>query len=533
VLSFLKGMFSGRRWVAAVIAAAATGAILFFVYRREAAAEYTTRAVERGAIRSVVNATGTVQAFLTVQVGSQVSGQIEALHADYNSVVKRGQLLAKIDPRQYQAQLSGAEANLLSAQARVNSAQADLNSQLANQQSAKANVETARVARDNSARVLARYEELRAQGILSQNDYDNAKATAETNAAKYDQAMAQAQQVEAQTNSSRAQVEQAKAQVEQAEAALKQAQVNLEYTNIYSPVDGVVVSRSVDVGQTVAASLSAPTLFVIANDLAKMQVHASVDEADIGSISQEAEVTFTVDAYPNRNFRGQISEIRLEPQTVQNVVTYTVVIDVNNERLELKPGMTANIAVTVAEQPDVLKVPNTALRYLPPGTTREEVTRMLREEANGKREMTRAPGAEGASAVPEGAKRIARREALSARADDSRNDPVQRRELSSGDANLAPGQMWNPTEKIQFPSRNQQILRPAIVWALGAQKKPEARRVVLGITDGTFTQVVSGDLKEGDAAIVGDTAQGASPSAAGEGRPQGGGGRFFFGGPPR
>ena len=182
---------------------------------------------------------------------------------------------------------------------------------------------------------------------------------------------------------------QAKAQVAQAQAAVKQAQVNLDYTTISSPVDGVVVSRSVDVGQTVAASLQAPVLFTIANDLTKMQVNASVDEADIGNIADVEDVQFTVDAYPNRNFIGRIAEIRLEPTTVQNVTTYSVIINVDNGRLELKPGMTANISITVAKQDNVLRIPNAAMRYLPPGVTRDDVSAMLEKSGPANAERLR------------------------------------------------------------------------------------------------------------------------------------------------
>ena len=516
-----------------ILAAIAIGWV--WLWRRSAAQEYTTRPVERGEVRSVVNATGTVEAFLTVQVGTQVSGQMEALHADYNSVVRRGQLLAKLDPRNYQAVVDGAKANLLSAQAREHAAEADLNSQIASRQSAQANVESARVARDNAARILERYEELNQQGILSQNDYDTAKSNADAAAAKYEQAVAQVQQGEAQIKSGQAQVEQAKAQVEQAQASLKQAQVNLEYTSIYSPVDGVVVSRNVDVGQTVAASLAAPTLFVIANDLEQMQVHASVDEADIGSISQAADVSFTVDAYASRTFRGTISEIRLEPQTVQNVVTYSVIIDVNNERLELKPGMTANIGITVAHEQDVLKIPNTALRYLPPGVTREQVSQMIREARGdagaptGVGTMPFARAGEAGSAAdrsqrgawwgPSGSKSAAAPE----RAAGGR--------VTEAEESLAPGQMWDPSAKIQFPHQELVAERPAIVWVLGKDNQPEARHVVVGITDGTWTQLVSGDLKEGDAVIVGDNIQVASTTTPTSGGGFGGGPRIPLGGP--
>ena len=556
--ALFKSLFHGRRSLAVtVVLVLVVAGIFLWMFRRGAdAVEYITEPVGRGSIRNVVNATGTVQALLTVLVGSQVSGQVESLHADFNSVVKRGQVLAKLDARRFQASVIAAQANLSAARARVQSAEADLNSALANRSSSQANVESARVARDNAAQILARYEKLRQDGILSQNDYENAAANAQSTAAKHDQAEAQLDQVEAQIVSSRAQVEQAKAQVQQAEANVRQAQVDLDYTTITSPVDGVVISRNVDVGQTVAASLSAPTLFVIANDLTKMQVSASVDEADIGNISSVEEVQFTVDAYPNRNYVGRISEVRLEPSSVQNVTTYSVMIDVENERLELKPGMTANITITVAREDNVLRIPNAAIRYLPPGITREEVMEMSRGAApepdskalamDAEKTLPKAAATEAAarSAPSRPEERPLDRSAAQFGNAGSRAYAGERRpglERTAGQsetasasqqAELAPGQLWDPKGKIQFPRQQERTARPGIVWVLGAQKKPEPRHVILGITDGTATQIVSGELQEADAVLVGDSTQAASAQTQ-QSRDSGGagGGRFIFGGP--
>src|SRR5215813_5003384 len=346
-----------------------------FVARKQKAStnEFFTAPAQTGPLRNVVNATGVVQTVVTVQVGSQVSGQVDELYADYNSVVKHGQLLAKLDPRNYQAQLENSEAAVASAQARVQSAEADVKTQTANFASAKANLEAARVTRDNNAVLFQRNAALNKDGVVSKNDYDNAKANADSAAAKYDQADAAVAQADAQSRSAAAGLQQAKAQLQQAEADLNRAKLNLEYCSIYSPVDGVVISRNIDVGQTIAASLQSPTLFTIANDLTQMQVNANVDEADIGNISDQADVRFTVDAYPNEGFRGRISEIRLNPQTVQNVVTYSVILSIANPEMKLKPGMTANITIIVDQRNNVLKVPNAALRYTPPGVRRDEV----------------------------------------------------------------------------------------------------------------------------------------------------------------
>src|SRR3989454_1011479 len=396
--------------------------ILTFAARHQkaAAAGYFTASVETGPLRNVVNATGVVQTVVTVQVGSQVSGQVEELYADYNSVVKRGQLLAKLDQRNFEAQMENARANVAAVQARVRSAEADLKTQAANLLSAKANLEAARVARDNTATLLQRSAELSTKGVVSKNDYDNSKANADSAQAKFEQGQAAVAQVEAQGNASTAQVEQGKAQLQQAQADLSRAQLNLDYCNIYSPVDGVVISRNVDVGQTIAASLQSPTLFTIANDLGQMQVNANVDEADIGNISDQADVRFTVDAYPNDVFRGRISEIRLNPQTVQNVVTYSVIIGIENPELKLKPGMTANITVTVDQRDNVLKVANAALRYTPPGTQREQ----LRGQRGAFAAQSEAPP------KPQTAQKSAKDEP----------SPVH----------LAPGQKWDPADKIKM-----------------------------------------------------------------------------------
>jgi len=591
--------FLGKRrlWVliVAVVVVAAIALSIGLLRQKAADSDYIKGTIERGSIKNVVNATGTVQAVVTVQVGSQVSGQVLALYADYNSVVKRGQLLAKLDPRNYEAQVENAKANLVAAEARVRTVEADMITQQANLQSAKANLEAARVARENTKLILQRYTELNKAGVLSQNDYDTAKANYDSAEARYNQAAAAVEQVQAQMNATKAQLEQVKAQVEQAKADLNRAQVNLEYTNIFSPVDGVVISRNVDVGQTVAASLQAPTLFVIANDLTKMQVNANVDEADIGKISNKVDVKFTVDAYPNDTFSGRIFEVRLNPQTVQNVVTYNVIISVDNPQLKLKPGMTANITITVDQRENVLKVPNAALRYLPPGMTREKVFEMMRQgpqevagpsepqqakpspsdqtasQAGRPKEQTRQrPGSpEVAGLSPEGANLLRQMRDPNLSPDDRRALFQKMRDLPESERQkiresfqwvsaggergqrgqggpltsrgpslqgpsvepiLAPGQMWNPAEKIKFPAPRMQSARPGIVWVLNAQKKPEPKRVMLGITDGVSTELVSGDLKEGDQVIIGDTSQGTTTTSQTSGqRPPFMGG---FGPPP-
>src|SRR5258705_2027207 len=306
-----------------------TGALVgggFFYDRMRHAAKGpapVTAAATRGDVIAKVDATGTLAAVTTVQVGSQVSGTIKALHADYNSKVKKGQIVAELDPSLFQTQVEQARATLVKSESDVDRAKVDVN-------------DTATKAR--------RAQELSDQKLIARSDLDTATAAAATAEASF---------------------KSAQAQVRQARAALNQNQVNLDHTIIRAPIDGIVISRSVDIGQTVAASLSAPTLFVIAQDLGHMQVSASIDESDIGRVAAGQPVTFKVDAYPTQTFRGTVSQVRLEPKNEQNVVSYTTMIDVPNEDLKLKPGMTANVTVQIAMNQDVLRVPNAALRFSP------------------------------------------------------------------------------------------------------------------------------------------------------------------------
>lgn len=285
---------------------------------------YETVTADNGGIVAKVSATGTLSALVTVQVGSQVSGRIQQLLVDYNTPVKKGQLIAKIDPQLFEAAVEQARANVVAAQGNLVKAQA--------------------------------------QAVDGDRQYRRARALFER------QLIAQAEVDTSQTNAKvlEAQVEAAKGSLAQAQAALHQARVNLAYTSIVSPTNGVVIARSVDVGQTVAASLQAPVLFLIAEDLAKMQVNTSVAEADVGKLRDGMKATFTVDAYPSERFTGTVRQIRNAPQVLQNVVTYDAVIDVENAALKLKPGMTANVTFIYAEKSGVVRIPNAALRFRPP-----------------------------------------------------------------------------------------------------------------------------------------------------------------------
>jgi len=316
-------------------------ALFIFFIKNGKSIDYKTEKISRGEIKSVVTATGTVNAVTTVSVGTQVSGSIKKIFVDYNSPVKKGHLLAQIDPSTFQAQVDQAMANLLSA---------------------KANLEKAAITTVDAQRTYQRNKELFAQNFIAQSDLDAAETSYKS---------AEAQQKVNQ------------AQVGQSQAALKIAEANLQYTRILSPVDAIVISRNVDVGQTVAASFQTPTLFSIAQDLTKMQIDTNVDEADIGVVQAGQAVSFTVDAYPDTVFTGKVSVVRNAPITVSNVVTYDVIINVDNPQLKLKPGMTANVSITIETRDNVLRIPNAALRFKPAETTSKSEQTLNKQNIKG------------------------------------------------------------------------------------------------------------------------------------------------------
>lgn len=308
-----------------VIVVLIIAAIAAFTFSRgkSDAPNFRTEKISRGDIVSMVTAAGTVNAVTTVLVGTQVSGTIKEIYVDFNSRVKKGEMIARIDPSTFEAQVEQARANLLSARANLEKSEATLL---------------------DAKRTMERNRDLFSRNMIAKSEAD----TSETNYV-----------------SAKAQVSVSKAQVAQGDAALRISEINLRYTKILSPVDGTVVSRNVDVGQTVAASFQTPTLFNIAQDLTKMQIDTSVAEADIGKIIVGQPVDFNVDAYPEITFKGKVSEIRNAPIVVQNVVTYNVVVKVDNRELKLKPGMTANVSIIVSEKKGVLRIPNAALRFRP------------------------------------------------------------------------------------------------------------------------------------------------------------------------
>jgi HlyD family secretion protein len=491
--------------------------------------------IERGPIISTVSSTGTLNAVITVQVGSQVSGQIMELLADFNSEVREDQVIARIDPENFQARVRQAEAelavsksNVSTQRAAVERARADLQNSRAALDAFKAQTEKARVAVEDAKRDLTRKETLHKNKIISESDLDKAvaiydQAVAQLNAAR---AEVQAQESvvrsrEAALKMTKAQVEYALAQVKQREAALYQSRVDLEHTVIRSPVDGVVIERSVDVGQTVAASLQAPTLFTIAQDLRKMQVDTNVDEADIGRIRVGQRVTFTVDSFPGQEFEGLVKQIRKAPETVQNVVTYTVVVSADNPDLRLLPGMTANVQIVVNERQQTLKVPNAALRFSPSGGAEEHSKGAV------------ATGRPGSSRAQQAEKRIrqltealqldeAQQEQLKAMFARARDQIIAMRQQGVAPEEIRAEiqrirtrnrgpllQMLTPEQRVKYrqlvEGRAANQVTRGRVWVLGEKGTPTAVDIMTGISDGSFTEVVQGDLEEGQQVIIGSS----------------------------
>jgi HlyD family secretion protein len=377
----------------AVLALVILAYLIFFSRDKDTEAKFITAEAQKGNIAILVTATGTLEAVTTVQVGSQVSGTISALYADFNDQVKKGQVVAQLDPTFLRAQVAQSGADLEKATATVN------------------------LSRREYERALSLFE----KNLISESDRDLALTDYEL----------------------------ALAQQKSAQAALDRAKTNLAYATITSPIDGVVISRDVDMGQTVAASLQAPTLFTIAQDLSEMQVNTSIDEADIGQIEKGQEVLFTVDAYPELTFDGKVKQVRLSPEIVQNVVTYQVILEVSNPELLLKPGMTANVTILVDHREDVLKVPTGALRFRPPN--QEDESGQERPESG-----MRPTGSQSAMA----------------------------------------GTFPPPASPT---SGNKQ----AKIWILDQEQNPQPVTIQLGISDGSSVEIVSGDLKEGDLVIVG------------------------------
>ncbi|MDP2207523.1 MAG: efflux RND transporter periplasmic adaptor subunit [Bacteroidota bacterium] len=429
-------------------------ALYYFVIRSSAEEiKYRTEKVGRGDVIVQVRATGTVNPVTTVQVGSQVSETLSKIYVDFNSQVYAGQIIAQIDSTFLAASVKESEANMERVQAQVNEAR----------------------------RAMKRVQELFNKNLVSQAEMDVAQTNYETSLA----------------------------QLKQAQASLDRAKVNIRYSIIRSPINGVVISRDVDVGQTVAASLQAPKLFVIAHDLKKMQVEANVDEADIGNIEVGQEVTFTVDAHPNREFKGKVTQVRLSPQNIQNVVTYTVIIEVPNPDMKLMPGMTATASILVNEKTDVLRVPALALRFQPPADVVEKIEKEIAEKFKS-RDTTNNNG-KSPDSVNHG------------------NGEHRMQSFGGGGGGFMPGSGMGGGSPRGEGRRGgmRQIQR---VWVLDENKNLKPMPVRTGISDNRFVEVKGGPLKEGDEIIVGMEMSAAATTQAQRNpfspqSPTGGGGR--------
>jgi HlyD family secretion protein len=499
--------------VAAVVLAGVAVAAVFYFGDKASAGDYLTAKAERTDVAVTVSATGTVQAVTTVQVGSQVSGTVKELRADFNTTVKAGEVIAVLDPSIIQAQVENARANVENSKAQLESARTEIDNQKANiraaeanLRSAKANLDVTRVQRDDAMDLVKRNEELSRKKVLADRDLLASRAQANAAEARYQQAAAQVGQVEAALEAAKVKrlqadsaLLQASAQRDQAEAQLRQHMANLSHTTISSPIDGVVVSRNVDVGQTVAASLQAPTLFTIAKDLTKMQVLASIDEADVGQIKQGIKANFTVDAFPGESFTGEITQLRLNAQTLQNVVTYSAVIETQNTDLKLRPGMTANITIPVAKRDGVLAVPNAALRFRP-NLSEQEMREKIEAYRNKRQGERQAQG--GQEGQPQ--------EGQQAR---QGQQGGQREGRPQGGGEQAGGE-------------GQRRQGGQMVWVLVGDKQIEPRFVRTGITNGRMTEIAGGDLNEGDTIIIGQN------DANGSNRAQQPGSSPFGGRPP-
>jgi HlyD family secretion protein len=549
-----------KRIVPLVLVAVMVGAGVWgylYTQSRGSAPKYRTARTERGPLTAAVSATGNLNAVTTVQVGSQVSGQIKELMADFNTPVKKGQVIARIDPEIFQAKVNQAQADVASAhatvanqEAQVQKARADVENARAALAEGKANTAKAQVTVVDARRDLDRKSTLFGRELIAKSDLDSAQAVYDSAVALLDAARAKEgslsaaiQSASAQARVTEAMLLSARAQVDQKKAGLVQAQVDLEHTTIRAPVNGVVVSRAVDVGQTVAASLQAPVLFTIAEDLTKMQVEVSVDEADIGRIRLEDRVTFTVDSFPGQTFAGVVTQIRKAALVVQNVVTYTVVVAVDNPRGSLLPGMTANAKMIVAEKPSVLKVPNAALRFRPPGAEAGPAGAGAAgrqggsERGGGGGERAGAGG--GRPSIEQIRERLVTGLSLT-EAQQKKLDPIltdsrqqmqalrdapeaerQQRAQKIREASRARiREILTPEQQVRYDEisgggpggRDPQSGSPGRVWVMDGDKL-KSLSLTLGISDGTATEVLRGDLAEGQEVVIGGGA--APPRPAG------------------
>ena len=531
-----------------VIAAAGAGVYVYSTTRNGTISKYRLAKVERGPITSSVSASGNLNAVITVQVGSQISGMVKQISVDFNSPVKKDQLIARIDPETFEAKVNQARADLesseaavLNQRAAVEQRRAEVDNSVAALATAKANSAKAQVAVEDAKITLERKVDLLKRELISQSEKDTAQYAYESVVAALDATRAQEQAAQSAIRAAQAQLRVAEAQlrvteanVKQKRAALAQAQVDLDHTYIRAPVNGVVVSRNVDVGQTVAASLQAPVLFTIAEDLTRMQVETSIDEADIGKVREGMETSFTVDAFPGETFRGQVVQIRKAPQVVQNVVTYIVVIAVANPQLKLIPGMTANVKLVVDRRENVLRVPNAALRFRPPGESAAERPQPTAPPQGAPQARPAQGGGSGSGAQQQEefrqrliaelsltSEQQAKLETILAEQrqqiramfqqglDDKAREAQRRRILGEGREKIR--EILTAEQKKKYEAMfggppgtgaAQAAVTPGRVFVIGSDGKPKAAQVMLGLSDGSSTEVVSGELKEGQEVIT-------------------------------
>jgi len=465
--------------------------------------------LERGALVAAVSATGTLNPVVSVQVGSQVSGQIKEIFVDYNSVVKQGDVIARIDPESFALRVNQAMSDL-------EAARATALTQRANVAALQAEVSRAQVAHAETERDLKRNQMLVEKGFVSQAALEKAQSAVAI-------AAEQVKTAQAQRAVGDAQIRNGEALVKQRESQLAQARVDLERTTIRAPVDGIVISRSVDAGQTVAASLQAPVLFQIARNLTDMQVEASIDESEIGRVAIGQDATFTVDSFPGRTFRGKITQVRKAALVVQNVVTYVAIISAANPDLTLLPGMTTNVRITVANRDQVLRVPNAALRYRPPGATAPSKDEKGSARKGGSSESAAAPAGGQAQATRErltrelglSAEQQAKLEAIQKATADkiaalSADDPARRKKEAGrlrAQSRTEIAAILNDEQRKRYEALVSEQRGVATtrgtVWVVDGTRAPKPVNVRLGISDGTFTELLGGELKEGDEVIIG------------------------------
>jgi HlyD family secretion protein len=417
--------------IGVVILIVAAGIVFGFAYfnrNNNNGLQYELATIDKGTVTALVDTTGTLNPVTIVDIGSQVSGKIENIYVDFNSQVKAGQVLAELEQLNFQTKVQQNEANYLSSVAAV---------------------EKSKVSMENSKKKYDRAKSLFEKELISFEEFET---------------------TEVQYFSAKADLQSSEARLEQAKAQLDTSKVDLTYTIIKSPIDGIVINRNVNVGQTVAASFQAPVLFQVANDLTKMQVECSVDEADIGKVKEGQTARFTVDAFPDENFAGIVKQVRYSPEVISNVVTYTTIVDVENPEIKLRPGMTATISIVVGEAKNALRVPNSALRFQPPPEVLQALFEEMRKEMQAKREQT------------------------------AQADGQQEKRMSQGYSQMGQGSRG-------MGSRMRNMGR---VWLQDETGKLKMAFIRTGVTDNTYTEITGGDINEGDEVITGESAQASS-----------------------